>query len=487
MRILPALAAEWKFTPSVGLRATLSDNVRASTSGDKSPDFYMTVIPRIAASREGARLKVNFYYQPYATVYASNADQNVWANTLGALANLEAVPDFFFVDATANIAQTFLSPFAPLPTDIGTVTNNRTETYGASISPYIKGRLGAQTNYELRYRYVYTTSASSLTHSSSLMSWSGNIAGRLTERSTWAADAYRSETQYGGNPAFTNSIGRAYYTYQLNADLSATLRGGYEETNYAVADRSGPIYGGGVNWRPTSRTNVDGFVEKRFFGTGYGLTANHRRRLSALSVNASRDISSYPALLFTLPPGDTRSLLDAALTARIPDPALRETAIDQFLTQTGSPETLSAFTSYYSEQINLVERVSASFALLGVRNSVIFSASWWKSEPFATVSGQPLPPGIAPLNRFTTYGGAINWNYKLTGKSQLASTLSSYYTQSLDNKDLTSTNSVARIQLNTALTPKTTAGIGARATRFTSTFGSDYTEHAIFAVANHQF
>jgi uncharacterized protein (PEP-CTERM system associated) len=487
MRSPSSLAAEWKFTPSIGLRATLSDNVRRTASGEKDPDFYATITPGINIARDGRRLKLNLSYRPSAVLYASSSDQNRWFNSLAAVGNLEAIPNFFFVDATANIAQTFLSPFAPLPIDVGTITENRTETYSASISPYIKGTIGGRTSYQLRYTARYSDSASGAARSATNTSLLGVIGGPLTQRSSWSLQASRQDTKFESRLAYTNSIARLLYTYQVNPDVSVTLRGGYEENNYAFGTTSGVIYGLGAGWAPTPRTEIKGFVENRFFGTGYQLTATHRRRLTAFSLNASRDTSSYPQLLFTLPPGDTRSLLDAALTARITDPAQREAAIDQFLSLTGAPETLNAVTSYYSERINLLERISGSVALLGVRNSVIFSLSWWKSDPISAISGQPLPPELAALNSFTTYGGAVNWSYEVTGRSRLNSLVSRYYTQSNVDPNNKSTNTVARVQLDTNVGPRTTTGIGVRRTSYESTFSTNYIEHAVFAVLNHQF
>jgi uncharacterized protein (PEP-CTERM system associated) len=231
-------------------------------------------------------------------------------------------------------------------------------------------------------------------------------------------------------------------------------------------------------------------VEDRFFGTGYRLSATHRRRLSSISIYGSRDVSTYPQqLLFTLPPGDARTLMDAALTARIPDPAQRQAAVEQLLTSTGTPATLFVPTTFYFEQNNLVENVGGSVALLGVRNTVVLAANWQSNQPVSRVSGQLLPPQLTGLNRYNTYGASVTWSRRLTGRTSSSFLISRYYTEQLDNEDANSTNSLARLQLTTQFTPKTTGSVGIRWSIFDSELGSlnSYTEHAVFATVSHTF
>ena len=83
---------------------------------------------------------------------------NRFVNTLSALANLEAVENFFFIDARASISQQFLSPFGPTPTDLSTATSNRTNVTTLGVSPYIRGAFGATgMTYLVRNDSYWTT------------------------------------------------------------------------------------------------------------------------------------------------------------------------------------------------------------------------------------------------------------------------------------------------------------------------------------------
>jgi uncharacterized protein (PEP-CTERM system associated) len=482
-------AGDWRTSLSLTGSATLTDNVDLAPKGQEETDLYLTVTPSIGARREGARLKANVVYAPSLTVYASSAAPDLF-NSLYADASLEAVQDFFFVDANASIYQTFLSPFGSFPSDVGLKTDNRTETYTLSVSPYIKGRIGAEGAYEVRNRTTYTADDASLTNASRYVSWSGRASAPLARRWSWTLEGSRDTTYYTDQRDLESNIARLLLTYRVSPDLALTARAGYEHNNYGLTDTNDAIYGVGLTWTPTPRTLVNGYVEDRYFGTSYNLSASHRRRLSAFTLYGSRDVSTYPQqLLFTLPPGDARSLMNAALTARIPDPVQRQAAVQQLLTATGTPNNILAPTTFYTEQANLVDNVGASIALLGVRNSVVLSVNWVKNQPISQISGQPLPPQLQGISRYETYGAAVDWSLRLTARTRSSLLVSRYYTEQLDTPDDNSTNTQARYQLVTQLSRRTTGSVGVRWTEFNSNLArvSDYTEHAIFATASHNF
>src|SRR5207253_1791759 len=114
--------------------------------------------------------------------------------------------------------------------------------------------------------------------------------------------------------------------------------------------------------------------ERRFFGTSKLVSFEHRTPLTAWNASYSKNISSFSQELLRLPPGDTAGLLDLIFRARIPDPLERAQAVEQFLRTTGTPRFLANSLAFYTEQIFLIERLQASFALLGVRNSITFTA-----------------------------------------------------------------------------------------------------------------
>src|SRR5690606_38328131 len=131
----------------------------------------------------------------------------------------------------------------------------------------------------------------------------------------------RDDTRYDDTalPSFTTDIARVIATYAFTPEFSMNVRGGYEWNNFVFRNDEGPIYGAGLTWRPSPRTNMTGFFEDRFFGSGWAAEFNHRMPRLAWNFSSTRDVGSFAQSLFELgPTANIAALLDAILTTRIP-------------------------------------------------------------------------------------------------------------------------------------------------------------------------
>src|SRR4029434_1182364 len=88
----------------------------------------------------------------------------------------------------------------------------------------------------------------------------------------------------------------------------------------------------------------------------------------------SRDTSTYQQEVLRLPPGNATALLDAAFSTRIPDQEQRRSVVEQFMSTRGTPAFLANSLAFYTQRVYLSEGVDASVALIGKRNSIVFTA-----------------------------------------------------------------------------------------------------------------
>src|SRR5690606_35070028 len=158
----------------ITVQGKYTDNVTLTPNGDG--DFITQVTPGIRVSGTGARFRANLHYAPSAIFYSDHDEANSVANSLTASANLEAVENFFFLDFTGNVNQSFLSPLDERPGDVTTITTNRVETRTFGVSPYIQGRMG-RISYLVRNNNLWTTTDSDLTADTNTTSWSGRLEG----------------------------------------------------------------------------------------------------------------------------------------------------------------------------------------------------------------------------------------------------------------------------------------------------------------------
>lgn len=481
----------WKFGASIGAGATLTDNVFLAPSGQQQSDLVLNVTPTLTASLDAARLKVQASFAPTLYTYVQNPGSDYVANNLSAFASLEAAEKFFWVDAFARVSETYISPFASQPQNGASITQNRTTTTVLGLSPYIKSTTSSGVSYLVRSDSTYSSSNTSglaNSYGQNLLATADGPTGRPLR---WGADYNYNYTSFQGQPsAFTLQLARFRLTYVVDPELSVTGDVGYEKNDYTLSGYEGAIYGAGFDWKPSPITNLYANLEHRFFGTAYTAGFNHRTRWTALTLNGSYGLQTYPQQ-FLVPAGNTRQVVDAIFQARIPDPIERQKAVNSFLQQTGLPPSLASPFTYYTNQIYTVNSVTATYAVIGTRNVLTFSAFWYKSTPI-TASGQALPSVFTSANEVRQSGGGISFSHQISAMTSAVISGNrvvtySNSTNAASYSSITSTQDTVVLTLSQQFSAKTSGSVGLRFVRFNSDIASSYTEHAILAGVLHTF
>lgn len=465
-----AEAAKWAINPDIGLRETRTDNVFLGGTSKES-DFITQITPGLRVQGAGPRFRANLRYAPSVLLYAHHPDQNRVANALNAFGTLEAVEKFFYVDATGNISQGFVSPLGPQPSDIISATTNRAEARTYSLSPYVRSQLGRALTYELRSRNTWTSTDAASLSNIHARQWSARVASPVSLLG-WALEYDQNRTSYTRleRPDYESKLGRARLFFQPNRELRLSASAGLEQNNYTVQQgRSYYIAGIGAVWKPGARTTVDLQYERRFFGPYRLARFDHRTRLTAWTLTYSRNASNYQQELLRLPPGDTAALLDAIFRARIPDPAARQAAVDEFLRVTGTPAFLANPLAFYTQQIFLQERLEGSMAILTRRSSVTFTAFGAQNTALSTGVAATLPDAFTPGSRIRLTGFGINASHQVTPFTTLAASARRTLAHQEEPAVSGTRNYFVSLNLNRRLSPKTNAFGGISYTRFDTT------------------
>jgi uncharacterized protein (PEP-CTERM system associated) len=480
----PAAADQWRVTPGVRAAITYTDNLEAATPGAERGSGVATVTPRVNVDGRGRRYTVNGSFAISGNYYTNGTNNSSYYTTLNLFGNVEAIERFFFVDGGVNILQNYLSPFGPITISNELDTANRYTTYVYRLNPYVQGQLAGGTNYLLRWNNMWTDySRSGLRESyvSDIIGRLGRSSG-LEHRFGWGLEYDRNYTKYNQQEGFTSNVGRGILYYQVTPEFQVSGRGGYENNNYSINPYSGAIYGAGLDWRPTARTNLDGFWEHRFFGDSYSANFQHRHRLTGFRLTGFRGVTTSPQQL-TLGTGLAYDVVDAAFTSRIPDPAQRQQAVLQFLQQTGLPPILTQPLSFYSNQVLLEERVEAAVSFNGARNNVVVTVYWTDREPI-TGSGTPIDPILATNQAYVQKGASVSYTYRLSGNSSITTLALRSQTRAKSAALPGVTDyTVFRVVLDSRLSPRTTWFAGGRyqwQDRKDTTF-TQYREAAVFA------
>lgn len=146
----------WIVTPSIGVDVGATDNA-LRTSTRQRADVFTTLTPGLAIIGDTPRLKVNLFYSPQITVYASSPSQNQINQALDAQARGIIVPDALFIDARGSISTTSLSGNGL--SQYQTAAYNRQDTVQTtsfSVTPYAEHRFGSDGTGRIGYSLART-------------------------------------------------------------------------------------------------------------------------------------------------------------------------------------------------------------------------------------------------------------------------------------------------------------------------------------------
>lgn len=484
-------AAEWTVAPEVTLRETYTNNAFIGT-GPRRSDLVTQITPGIRIAGRSPRLAAHFSYEPSALFYAQHSEGDNLINNLDAFGRLEAVERLFFVEALGNVSQSFISPIAAQPADITTVTPNRIETRTLSLSPYFRGDLGRGFEYELRHGITSTTSNNSALGDFRTTQWTGRLASPV-RLFGWSLDYQDTDVHREGSavlPDQESRIFRARLFLQPNESWRISAIAGREENNFVLQQtQRETIRGAGLSWQPGPRTSADFRYEHRFFGPSRLARLTHRTRMTAWNIGYSRDTSTFQHLVLSLPPGNTAGLLDAIFTASVPDPAQRAAAVRQFMQTAGIPASLSGPVSFYTQRVFLRDGVDASFAILGRRNSITFTAFNVENTRISADANTLAQDAFLVSERFRQRGFGIHADHRLTPSTSIGATASQTYTRQEQPTQLDIRNDQYAVNLNHALSAKTAAFAGVSVNRFkTEDPGlADSDATSVFVGLHHRF
>jgi uncharacterized protein (PEP-CTERM system associated) len=192
--------------------------------------------------------------------------------------------------------------------------------------------------------------------------------------------------------------------------------------------------------------------------------------------------------LASLPAGNVQGILNQLFLSRIPDPTLRQSAIDALIQNQGLPANLSSPVNLYTQQILLAENASATLGLLGARNTLFMTLFYLRQEPI-TGSGTPLPPVLAfvSVNNNTQDGFNLVWTHNLTPSLTMNLTTTALRTTANEQSNARTNQGYASLTVTTPLSAHMTVLAGARYQILRANFTQGYNEAAVFAGLTYTF
>lgn len=479
-----AAGRTFSIVPSLSITETFTDNSRLVTSG-RQADLITQVSPGLRISSTSGRVKGFLDYALTGLVYARNSGSSEIQNSLNARANVEAIENWAFLDASANISQQAISAYGTQSVDSSSVNANRTEVRTFSLSPYVRGRVADLATYEARLTQAWTRGSSNAesdnSNSQATLRMEGDSGLRLL---SWSADATRQVIDFSEGRRTEDDRLRGVLHFAVDPQLRLSLIDGRESNNYVSADKeSHSTPGWGVDWTPTERTRLTVQREQRFFGKSHAFVFEHRMSRSVWRFSDTRDVStgfgqSAPGSL-----GTAYDLFFTQFASLQPDPALRARLVDDFLQANGIPPSTKVFTGSQASAATLQRQQTLSFALLGIRDTLTFSASQREGRRLDTVV--VAADDFANGNLVRQRGFSLGLAHRLTPQSALNLVASMDRTNGSTTAQATRLRSIS-LGWTGRLGPRSNASLTARHAKFDGST-EPYSESALSAALILQF
>ncbi|MFL6673690.1 MAG: TIGR03016 family PEP-CTERM system-associated outer membrane protein [Massilia sp.] len=488
--------ADWKFTPTLGLTETYTDNVNLQRDELARSAWVTDLAPGFSAFANSRRLKLMAGAQYHQFVYggqqAQNTNDSQYQYRLDAKSML--VDELLYLDAAASGGPQAVSAFGPQVNSNLYAMGNRTNVRTWRISPYLRHHFGRSADMALRYtRDAVDAGQRNPFGSSNGDSVALDLASGESWRDLgWGLNLSRQDVdnRLAGQTTAETAVGNL--RYRLSRTWSATASAGYDKYDYqALGGRTaGRNWSAGFIWTPSSRTTVQASYGRHFFGKTGSLAASLRTRRTAWSINYS-DIITTTRQQFLLPAAiDTASMLDRLFSSSIPDPAARAQAVAAYMQATGLPPALANNVNYLSNRFMREKGLRAAAIVRGAHGDLVLSAYQVDRTALSLQQSdsQLLGSQLATLNDNTSQRGLeATWNYRLNARSSAQLAAIATRTRSLST-GVVNTNQVLRAGLVRQLSGKLAAAVEVRHVIGDLGAGaSRYRENAVSATLSKQF
>lgn len=485
--------AGWQFKPEVGATVTWTSNSAYATNRPEESDTILSLRPRLYLYRRAPDFTVegNVGFDVVHYLEGTRSNDTRPAGELAVRARPGGGP--FHLDAEAAVESRSLDPYSGFAEDDSTANEYRFVRY--RLTPYLDHQIRPGLQLLARADNVWTRriGGESVLRDLRRDAYVQQQIVRLEQqpqRLGYWVEAYREDTRYryASDTTLRLEALRASVTYAVTSQFSIGPLAGVERTRYSLTDTTDTIYGLQATWEPSERSRLAGRLEHRFMGAAWDVEWRHRSPFVTLYVRWLRLPSTQVASQVLSPElgTDVRTLVDALLTTRIPDPVQRTEAVQRLISELGLPPTLSSALELFAGYAQLQRSVSATALFSGRRTTVSLTAYRTKYERLPDEDLGATLGASAADNR--QHGVEADFSRRLTPLLVGGLTVRYAKIEGLGASLGTATDERSvRARLNFNLSPRTTFTLGLRRRLLDSNIVTSGNETAVIAGLVHRY
>jgi uncharacterized protein (PEP-CTERM system associated) len=398
------------------------------------------------------------------------------------------------LDASASRQITSQSAFGPQGNDSLYANNNRSTVSTYTVSPTLRHRFGSTADAYLRYSHNRVAGDSLLGTTTGDNISANIISGADFTTIGWGLSATQDAFSGAGYGDTQSQNVEANLRYRLGRTISLTATAGYDKYDYASQNSSaaqGASATAGFIWTPSSRTRLQMSYGRRYYGNTGNMAFSFRSHRSAFNASYTDNVTTTRQQFLASSALSTTALLDAMLTASIPDPIERANAIAAYIAATGITPSITNNTNYLSNVFQRQRSLQLGYSLEGPHSTTTFSVYKTRSAALSTQQADSdlFGQNLAALNNnLDSTGTSLAYLQRMSQSTQVLASLNFQRSKTIDF-DLTTDTESARLGLTHAFSKKLRGSAEIRHQRgsYYNIGSSRYRENAISAAISMQF
>ncbi len=419
-------AGRWQVTKNIGLGTDYTGNVFLEPEdGAREKELVLSLLPRISASRSGARASANISYAPQLRYFTQGTQSNDIVHFLNASGDVEVIERRLGIRANARAGQRIIDRNQGFAGDSITNPDNITNTYSFSIAPYLLPiRFGRYATLSVDTGIQYVANQDAVNSDVGDISFS-LVSGPKFQRFNWSlASSYRT-TRFDDDTSSSFGAVSVGLGYRIDREwrVNATLIQDNNDVD-TTRDINGLGWDLGFDWTPSQRTSLSFGLGRRYNSENYRLNFQHRHKKTTWSASYQRTLQTsnddfLNRILFPTTDPDGNPIVDPSLdpdaNTILPGPNIDSTVFiaDNFNLQMNwrYRRTTFGFNTGYTRRDNLQAADVSSDLILGFN---IGRTMTQRSSGNVTVTLLQHSDQDSANNDYDQWVGNLGYSYSLS-------------------------------------------------------------------------
>jgi uncharacterized protein (PEP-CTERM system associated) len=358
--------AQTTFTPRVTASATWTDNIElVPDEAEPEAEYIFQINPGLLLQQDTERMDSYIDYTMQNLFYLENSDRDTTYHQFDGNTSIEAVRDWFFLDALATYTQVLIDPELPISTGNLFDTANITDASSARVVPRIRHEFGAVL-LDARYLRGFVDYHGNDSNGEEIEDTENEARALLigsadkNDRLTWDIHYDQQRAEYDVSPPFEYERAGATLGWAVGSALRLLGRGGKESDLFQNLGDGGletTYWMAGFRWSPDSNSEFEVLGGERFYGQAWEGHWTRTGRMLKLELRYSE-----------APTTDAQNL------------ALRPASLDSDIDRPPDAEDFARL----SPDVYVYRQLIGRLALTGSRTEIVLEPLFTRREYVAT-------------------------------------------------------------------------------------------------------